>query len=171
MTAGVLPPRALDPAPISILTQRWRSIRPFAALGSLSIVAGGFVAAVTRPTGFEMGSWLAAFLVLVGGVAQIALGGGQAWLTDRQPSANTLIAELTIWNVGLALTIAGSLASIPAVTTIGSLAVVAALALFLRVVRNGPYRLRRPRLVYQLLLWFVLISTPVGIVLAWIRHG
>src|SRR3546814_20131767 len=48
--------------------------------------------------GFEHGSWLAAYLVLVGGVAQIALGGGQAWLADRVPRARTTRTEAWSWN-------------------------------------------------------------------------
>ena len=51
--------------------------RWFVAAGSSCVVVGGLVAAATGPTGFEDGSWVAAYLVLVGGVAQIALGVGQ----------------------------------------------------------------------------------------------
>ena len=48
----------------------------------------------------EHGSWLAAFLVLVAGVAQIALAVGQAMLAPRPPSSRTLVTELIAWNEG-----------------------------------------------------------------------
>ena len=57
-------------AMVDEMIARWPSVRPFLLIGSLCTIAGGLVAAVTRPTGFVLGSWTAAFLVLVGGVAQ-----------------------------------------------------------------------------------------------------
>ncbi len=47
-------------------------------LGALFIVLGGLVAAVTGPLDLVQGSWLAAYLVLVCGVAQFAIGTMQA---------------------------------------------------------------------------------------------
>ena len=47
------------------LPAAWRSGIAFVAVGSAAIVVGGLVAAVTRPTGFDEGPWVAAFLVLV----------------------------------------------------------------------------------------------------------
>ncbi|HRW41812.1 MAG TPA: hypothetical protein P5193_09740, partial [Microthrixaceae bacterium] len=90
-----------DTVAAEILLERWPSARPFVVVGAVAVVAGGAVAAVTRPTGFELGPWLAAFLVLVGGVAQIALGAGQAWVADRVPASATVRSELAVWNVGL----------------------------------------------------------------------
>jgi hypothetical protein len=139
--------------------------------GSVSIVAGGVCAAVTRPTHFELGSWLAAFLVLVGGVATIALGGGQAWMAGEPPPDRAVAAELAAWSVGVAATIAGSLAAVPAVTTVGAVATVVALALFLAGVRRPGAGVRWPLVVYRALAAIVLVSTPVGVVLAWARHG
>jgi hypothetical protein len=43
----------------------------FVAVASALIVAGGLVAAVNGAAAFAHGSWLAAYLVLVGGVAQL----------------------------------------------------------------------------------------------------
>ena len=153
------------------LGQRWLAIRAFSWIGAICIVAGGLVAAVTLPTGFAMGSWLAAFLVLVGGVAQLGLGIGQGWIATSLPEPDLVRSELTTWNLGAALTIAGSLTKSPVLTTVGSLSVAAALLLFLRGVSVSPPELQRQRLAYRLLVWFVLLSTPVGIALAWIRHG
>ena len=153
------------------LLDRWPAARPFVVAGSLSIIAGGICAAVTRPTHFELGSWLAAFLVLVGGVATIVLGGGQAWMADVAPPPRAVHAELAAWTVGVAGTIAGSLAAVPILTTVGAVPFVVALALFLRGVRQPAVGPRWPLLVYRALTVVVLVSTPVGVVLAWVRHG
>lgn len=56
------------------LAERWRAASVLVSIGSACVVAGGLVAAVTGPTDFDHRSWLSVYLVLVGGVAQIALG-------------------------------------------------------------------------------------------------
>jgi hypothetical protein len=163
---GVVVPTALADR----LIIRWPAARPFIVVGFVSITTGGVIAAVTRPTGFELGPWLAAFLVLVGGVAQIALGVGQAWMADQPPGSAAVTAEVASWNLGLVATIVGSLASAPLVTAVGAAAIVVALALFLRGVGNGATNVRWPRLVYRGVIAVVLISTPIGLALAWVRH-
>ena len=165
-----------DTRAAEILLERWPSARPFVVVGAAAVAAGGAVAAVTRPTGFELGPWLAAFLVLVGGVAQIALGAGQAWVADRLPDTGMVRAELTIWNIGLAATMAGSLLPAPLLTALGAVAVLIALALFLSATRPHhdaaePVAPRWARILYPLGIVVVLISTPIGLVLSWTRHG
>lgn len=151
--------------------QRWPVARPFVVIGAIAIIAGGLVAAVSRPTDFEIGPWLAAFLVLEAGVAQIALGAGQAWLAEPCPSSRQVGIELVAWNLGVVATMVGTLASTPLVTTIGGAATVVALVLFGgRVVGAGPGP-RWARNTYVGLVAFVLVSTPVGMVLAWTRHS
>jgi hypothetical protein len=162
--------RTAEPAAERIVA-RWPVVRPFAAVGSVSTVLGGLTAAVSRPTGFELGPWLAAFLVLVGGFAQIALGIGQAWLADAPPSRASLRVEVISWNVGTAAIIAGTLVAAPAVTTLGAVVFALALWLFLRSVPMSGPSPRRAYVLYRGLVGVVLLSTPVGIALAWIRHG
>jgi hypothetical protein len=53
-----------------------RSTSAFLASSGVLIVAGGAVAAVNSAAPFGHGSWLAAYLVLVGGVSQVVLGPG-----------------------------------------------------------------------------------------------
>jgi hypothetical protein len=114
---------------------------------------------------------LAAYLVLVGGVAQIGLGMGQAWLAEKPPSRSATMVELTTWNVGIVAVIIGTLAGAPVVTTVGAIASVGGIAVFLASTRNT--RLGYPRLsmLYRGISVLVLVSSPVGIALAWIRHG
>jgi hypothetical protein len=147
-------------------------MRAFVILGVVSIVVGGLVAALARPTDFAEGSWLAAYLVLVGGVAQIALGTGQAGIARRPPSPRRLAVELTAWNVGLFGVVLGTLGPFVIVTMAGGLATTVALAGFLGGVRRSGTAL--PVLVarlYRGLAALVLVSTPIGMAIAWSRHG
>ena len=77
-TRSVPPSRVADPGQglspwAAQLVARWPAMRAFVVLGAVAIVAGGLIAAVTRPSGFAEGPWLAAYLVLVGGVALTSL--------------------------------------------------------------------------------------------------
>lgn len=153
------------------LVDRWPSVRPFAAVAASSIVLGGLVAAATGPLDLARGSWLAAFLVLVAGVAQLALGAGQAALAERPPTRAVVRAELVLWNLGVAATVAGTLATLPALTTVAAVPVVAALVLFAVSVRGIGTAPTWARASYLAVVTVVGVSTPIGLVLAWVRHG
>lgn len=157
---------------------------PFAVLGTLCVVAGGLVAAATAPTPSEHGSWAAAYLVLVAGVAQVGLGVGQAALAVRMPSVASRTAEFVAWNCGNALVIAGTLAGVTALVDAGGALLVATLALLVRGVRGarrtpvvadatttraggrseGPRRL--PLYAFRVLVLILLVSIPIGLILA-----
>jgi hypothetical protein len=147
-------------------------MRNFVVVGVGSVMAGGLTAAASRPTGFGHGSWLAAYLVLVGGVAQIALGAGQAVLAAQPPSTNRVMVELAAWNAGLLGVVLGTLGPAVAVTMAGGLATSGALVSFLGGVRRSgvvvPVRVLH---LYRTLAAFVLVSTPVGLAMAWSRRG
>ncbi len=163
--------RQIDERLIQRLIERWPTVRWFVVVGSLCVVGGGGVAAVTRPTEFTAGSWVAAYLVLVGGVAQIALGAGQATLMLQSVRTSTATVEAVLWNVGVGATISGTLVSAPVVTTIGGFATAGALLFFLVAVRREIDRKIRLAWVYQAIVAVVLLSVPIGLALAWIRHG
>lgn len=145
------------PAP----TARWA---PSFLIGAACIVAGGLVAAITATSPSENGAWAAAYLVLVGGVAQIALALGQAWLAELPPSREAVVAELAIYNLGNAAVIGGTLVDRIWLVDLGGVLLVVALASYLWTTRRarGGWVL----LVYRLLIAFVLVSIPVGLVLA-----
>lgn len=143
---------------------------PFVALGGAAIVAGGLVAAVTGPTDFDDGSWLAAYLVLVGGVALIALGVGQATFSGRPPSSSTVIGQLAAWVLSTAAVVAGTLASVPVLTAVGGVILVAVLGSFVAAVRRSGAGGRLIWL-YRATIVVLLVSIPIGLVLAWQRHG
>jgi hypothetical protein len=140
-------------------------------VGAASILAGGITAAVTRPTGFALGSWVAAYLVLVAGVAQVALGVGQARLARDAPGRAEVVVELIAWNASVVATIVGTLIGAPVVTTLGGVALVVALVRFLTGVRTSIAPSNASLVLYRVVLTVVAISTPVGIALSWIRHG
>jgi hypothetical protein len=141
---------------------------PFLVVGGACIVAGGLVAAVTGPLHLEHGSWAAAYLVLVGGVAQIALGAPQGALAARSPSPAVLASELAAWNLGSALVIGGTLVRNPVIVDVGGAALVLALGVMARTVRGG----EGPgwaRWTYRGALAALLASIPIGLVLAHLR--
>lgn len=157
--------------------ERRAAARPFVAVGIAAVVAGGFVAAATAPAPSEHGSWAAAYLVLVMGVAQVALGFGQALLAPQPPSRRLVTAEFATWNLGNAAVVAGTLLDTTPMVDAGGLALVAALALAIRAVR-GCARLRqetgRRDLAlhgFRALIAVLLVSIPVGLTLAQLRAG
>lgn len=173
------PPLAIEAAPapsvlpplLEVIVARWSAILPFVVVGSVLTIVGGLVAAVTRPTDFGSGPWLAAYLVLVGGVAQIGLGAGQALLGDSTPSRGIVRVEATSWSVGLLGVVVGTLVPSPLVTTLGSAATALALALFLRNARASGRPCSWARGMFLALAVTLLVSMPIGVVLAWTRHG
>ena len=146
-------------------------MRPFVLIGSLCIVAGGLVAAVTGPTGFEDGAWMAAYLVLVAGVAQAGLGAGQALLSTRPPTHRTRAWEALTWNAGNVAVLIGTLTGVPALVTVGGLALFLALVMFIRTVQRPHVARTRSLAAYRLLAGLLALSIPVGLVLSAIRHG
>jgi hypothetical protein len=149
------------------VTERVRWAAPFVLIGTSAIVTGGLVAAVTRPTHFDLGPWVAAFLVLVVGVAQISLGAGQACLADARPSILALSCEAVSWNLGAVATLVGTLWDAPAVTTIGAVSTAASLGWFLAAVWPSTRGPRWARSVYVGGVALLFGSALVGVVLAW----
>ena len=77
-----------------------RSTSAFLGSAGVLIVAGGAVAAANSAPPFGHGSWLAAYLVLVGGVSQVLLGAGRLALRAPRPSRAVRRAQLVLWNLG-----------------------------------------------------------------------
>lgn len=115
----------LDP-----LQPHLRSTGAFVLSAGVLIVAGGIVAAVNSAAPFAHGSWLAAYLVLVGGVAQVLLAAGRLVLSVPGPGPWRAGAQLVLWNLGSLAVPAGVLVDTPGPVTAGSLALLSALALF-----------------------------------------
>lgn len=146
-------------------------------LGYGCIVAGGLVAAVTGPLELARGSWVAAYLVLVGGVAQLALGWVPGTL-GRPLGPRSDWTCLLAWNLGNVLVVLATLTRQPLGVDLGS--VLLALTLVLALVRAvsrrhgpGPDPEGRGRRLlagaYVALLLVLVFSIGVGITLAHLR--
>jgi hypothetical protein len=143
---------------------------PFTALGSACVVAGGLVAAATAPAPSTHASWAAAYLVLVAGVAQAALGLGQAALTSHVPARRRVVAQISTWNIGNAAVLVGTLTGVVPLVDLGGVILVAGLALLADGVRGRVrHDVRSQRWLlhgFRLLVVMLLVSIPIGLLLA-----
>jgi hypothetical protein len=161
---------------------RWRHsaagawLRPFLVAGVACIIAGGLVAAATAYVTTQKTAWATAYIVLVGGVAQIGLGAAVAWLA---PTAPRRAAWWTFagWNLGNAGVLSGQLAGILILTDIGTAILVAALVTVLAAV--GGWRGRGARAsatgapehpgvlwAFRGLVILLAVTMPIGVILA-----
>lgn len=159
--------KTVIPAPKS----RWPAAVPFIVSGSGAIIAAGLTSAVTAFAPSYLASWAVAFLVLVAGVAQLALGIGQALLAPRLPARSVLVGEVLLFNLGCAGVLLGQLLALPVLTVLGSLLLVISLALLFRTAwGNAPAGSSRLLLfAFRAVLLIILISIPVGLLIA--RNG
>lgn len=150
------------------------------AIGSCCVVLGGLVAAVTGPLDLVRGSWLAAYLVLVDGVAQCAMGQARRWRPDVVQPRRWGWTQIGAWNLGNAIVIGGTLMSAPLVVDLGSMLLVIALTIALHTTRRVTGAAARPAAerpsplvhwVYRTLLLILALSIPVGMVLSHLRHA
>jgi hypothetical protein len=165
MSAPVASGRAAGRA-VGAVPAELRDLRAFAAVAAVMIVAGGLVAAVNSAAPFAHGSWLGAYLVLVGGASQLALGGGRLVLPAPDRSMRLRHAQLALWNAGTVAVAVGVFTDVDAVVLLGSAVVLAALGCF--ALGGGPGRpgARWPVIVYRLAIGVLAVSVVVGSVLA-----
>lgn len=151
-----------------------RGARAFALCAAAFLFAGTAVAAVHFVVPITRGWWLAAYLILVGGVSQAALGVGLAALApdvgSRLPGRALTGAQLVVFDAGTVLVAVADLADAPAGVLAGSVLLVIALALFAAALRRLTRSARRPAPIwvtgYALLLGFLAGSVVVGAALA-----
>lgn len=143
--------------------------RPWLAMGTACVLAGGFVAAGTAAAPTENGAWAAAYLVLVAGVAQICLTLGTAvytgaTYTETSWQARAQHGVLAAWNVGNACVIVGTLVDVVALVDVGG----GVLALTLAAAAYGT-RGATPSAAlwaYRIVVAVLLVSIPAGLILA-----
>ena len=142
-------------------------IRTGITIGFLAIFAGGMIAAITAPLNLEKGSWLAAYLTLVAGLTQLLLSHQHQILRLARPASRPLWIQLALWIAGNLLVIVGSLATAPLAVDLGGAILVVALLIALKFSVGTPlvWRAWPLRLFYTA----VIISTPIGLVLAHTR--
>lgn len=153
--------------------------------GTVAVILGGLIAAMTAPLALTRGSWAAAYLVLVVGVAQVAMGMARQQWTAADARRHGGWWQLACWNIGSIGVIAGTLLGATAIVAVGSALLVAALVLaFLASLaavgdsdtrhsarRRGARRHRAVLIGYRALLIVLTVSIPIGVILSWIRHG
>lgn len=157
------------------LTLRVDPATALTAVGGCCVVLGGLVAAVSGPLDLARGSWLAAYLVLVGGVAQYAMGQARVRYGEgvRQPGRGWI--QLGGWNLGGVAVIAGTFTAEPLMVDAGSALMVATLVIALRATRPAARSVGRPSFLwfwgYRTLLLVLAVSIPVGMLLSHLRHS
>lgn len=144
------------------------------AVGGVAILTGGIIAAVTGPLSLARGSWLAAYLVLVVGVAQYSMGSARR-RGQEVTGARLGWAQFGLWNAGCLAVMAGTLTSTVVPVWIGSAALLVAVLTAFHVDRQ-PDDEAHPRELfwtfsYRLLLVVLAVSIPVGVVLSVVRNG
>ena len=148
---------------------RWdlaRPTMPAIAIGIVCIAIGGLRSAVNSVNPTEHGSWAAAYLVLVMGLAQIALALGQALLSSTPASHRVLLVEVLTWNLGGALVLIGTLVGRVVLVDAGGVLLVVTLALIARSVRMPGTGPSWHRAVFFSLVVVLLVSIPIGLVLS-----
>jgi hypothetical protein len=143
----------------------------FVVLSALMIVAGGLVAAVNSAAPFAHGSWLAAYLVLVGGVSQSVLCGGRFVLPAPRGSARLEYVQLGLWNAGTAAVAVGVFTDAGVIVVVGSAIVLAALGCFAVGGGRGQPGARGHMILYRLVIVVLAISVLVGSMLGGAAPG
>jgi len=144
-----------------------------AALASLAAAGVAVVIRIAEP--FDHGTWLVAYLFLVGFLAQLLLGRGQAALLSSGghpvPRRGVRLAQALLWNFGVIAVPAGVLADTRLPVVVGSVSLLAALASLWQTARprlpGSHARPTRPGWAYALLLLTMTASTLIGTALAW----
>lgn len=152
-----------------MLNPRAAAAAPFAATGTIAIVAGGAIAAAIAYHPTEHLVWVVAYLVLVVGVMQWVFGAGQAWLAAEPPPVRLAWGQWSLFNLGNAGVIGGTLCRHTGVVAVATALFVLALASILYGVRRS--RARGWGIVYRLVLALVLASAGIGLVISAVSNG
>jgi hypothetical protein len=146
----------------------------FAACAGLSLSAALVAAAARAIEPFDHGIWLVAYLFLVGFLAQLLLGRGQAAVLVASPSganAPPIGAQVAFWNAGVVAVPLGVLVGARLFVVLGSVALLTALTAFWqgsRPCRSDSRTVSGWRgIAYLTLIMVMAASVLVGTVLAW----
>ena len=145
----------------------------YACAGASFLLGGAGVAAWNSAHRVDHGWWLASFLVLVGGIAQVLLGAGQRTVAQPRSLAQAhraMIWQASLWNVGTLLIPLGVM-TVRLLVVAGGGALMAALAFLAGALRDADpppdERVQLVRASFFSLLVFLAVSVVVGTILAW----
>ena len=137
---------------------------PFKLLGSAAIIVAGLIAAAIARNPARPMVWMVAYLVLVVGVVQYALGVGQAALSKTAPGSATVWGQWLLLNMGHAGVIAGTLAGSFRLLVAGTILYDVAVAWLGLTVRGNQPGMRL--IGYRVLIVVMLASSAAGLVLS-----
>lgn len=149
-------------------------LKPYIVAGFTCIVAGGLLAAATAYVTTQKTAWATAYIVLVGGIAQIGLGAAVAWLAPTAPRRFAWWAFIG-WNIGNACVLAGQMTGVLLVTDLGTVVLIAALVIVLiaagdRGARGGAEKAMPPHpavlWAFRSLVLLLAVTMPIGVILA-----
>lgn len=155
----------MDSSSIGTSTKARKGLGPFLVLGTAAVIGGGLFSAATARSASYHSAWSVAYVVLVVGIAQVALGFGQWWLTSRPLGLMVVVSELVIFNLGNTGVVVGTVTAFPLWVDLGSVLLVIALAGF-------GWSVLKPRIrggvfaSYWVLIGLLLISVCVGLFFA-----
>lgn len=145
------------------LRQTWPLLLP----GVVGVITGGLVAAAVAHAPTSATVWLAAYLVLVVGVAQLALALGQALLTSAAAVDTARIRfQSLLFNLGSLGVMAGTVGGSFLLVVAGTLLFFGALGAFLPAVHG--IRRDYAAQAYRALIALLAISALVGLLLSWL---
>ncbi len=142
---------------------------PFIVVGVAAIVGAGVLAAATASRPSEFTVWANAYLVLVVGVVQVALGLAAGVLAVRPVRTTIVASAFALFNAGSALVITGTgldgvVGWNVALVDVGGVALIPAMGLFLYLVRGARSGVWLH--LYRFVVAVILVSMPVGLILA-----
>lgn len=151
----------------------------FIIYGVAFLVVAAVIAVLQTVAPIAKGWWLVSYLSLVGGVSQILLGRGLLVLAQlrgaAQPDPRRSRLQLLAWNAGTLTVGVADIAGSAWGVLVGSVLLLAALALFTNGVREMGATARQPATAwvgsYGFLIVFLAISTAVGTLLAFAARG
>ena len=136
-------------------------------VGGLSIVVAGVISAFLPDEARSFDTWLVAYLVLVAGVAQVAIGWGLSKLPAKKVATHVWTVFLA-FNIGNWLVVSGTLIRETLFVYVGGALLFFAMLVCLVAVRGAK---RTPALyAYMFVVAVILISTPVGLILSTVRN-
>jgi len=143
-----------------------KSAIPFLTLGGISLILGGVVSAASAGSPSYTSAWAVAYLVLVGGMAQLVLGIGQAELASKRLPAMLLAAEAALLNVSTVAVLLGTILTAPALTYAGAGLLLVTLVAFIWAVRGASQHLPWLLWAFRIMVVVLLVSAPIGLVIA-----
>ncbi|MBX3104037.1 MAG: hypothetical protein KF867_03590 [Cryobacterium sp.] len=146
-----------------------RSAVPFTVISGISIVTGGVISAASAFSPSYAASWAVAYFVLVAGVAQLALGLGQASLAVKQPSVRLITVEVLAFNIANMAVLTGTLLALKVLVYLGCGVFIAALGLFIWGTRAAHAHHKWMLYGFRTVLGILIISTPIGLIIAELR--